>query len=285
MTAIGVAYLGPVGTYTHQAAHQKFGPSAKYVGQDTVQDVFNALSPTIPFGVVPQENTIFGSVVETYDQLRHSNVGKGLFVVSEVTLGVQHCLLARKGVSLSEIKNVLSHEQALGQCQGFLSKHLPSARQMKTPSTAAAAEAIATSEEYATSAAICSKICTTVFPELDVLEESIQASNDNFTRFYVLGIDTDSTVLGNRALIRMQHSDGARTSNLFPPLSALSSASLGVSRIDRRPSLCGGLFKDMLFVEVFQCEDGLKWADEVEDAMQRVVKIGWETCLLGIWHR
>lgn len=69
------------------------------------------MSPTIPFGVVPQENTIFGSVIETYDQLRHSNVGKGLFVVGEVTLGVQHCLLARKGVPLSDIKNVLSHEQ------------------------------------------------------------------------------------------------------------------------------------------------------------------------------
>ncbi|KAG9222902.1 hypothetical protein CCMSSC00406_0000409 [Pleurotus cornucopiae] len=111
MPAIGVAYLGPVGTYTHQAAHQKFGPSAKYVGQDTIKDVFNSLSPTIPFGVVPQENTIFGSVIETYDQLRHSNVGKGLFVVGEVTLGVQHCLLARKGIPLSEIKDVLSHEQ------------------------------------------------------------------------------------------------------------------------------------------------------------------------------
>lgn len=281
MSAIGVAYLGPVGTYTHQAAHQKFGPSAKYVGQDTIKDVFNSLSPTIPFGVVPQENTIFGSVIETYDQLRHSNVGKGLFVVGEVTLGVQHCLLARKGIPLSEIKDVLSHEQALGQCQGFLSKHLPSARQMKMPSTAAAAEAIATSEEYATSAAICSKICTTVFPELDVLEESIQAMNDNFTRFYVVGIDTNSSGLGNRALIRIQHSDGARTSDLLLPLSVID---LGVSRIDRRPSLCGGPFEDMLFIEVFQRSEGSKWGDEVNDAMQRVIKAGWKACLLGIWH-
>ncbi len=58
-------------------------------------------------------------MIETYDQLRHSNVGKGLFVVSEVTLGVQHCLLARKGVSLSEIKNVLSHEQVGLLCRVF----------------------------------------------------------------------------------------------------------------------------------------------------------------------
>ncbi|KAF9499747.1 PDT-domain-containing protein [Pleurotus eryngii] len=276
MPTIGVAYLGPVGTYTHQAAHQKFGPSAKYVGQDTIRDVFNSLSPTIPFGVVPQENTIFGSVIETYDQLRHSNVGKGLFVVGEVTLGVQHCLLARKGVPLSEIKNVLSHEQvglALGQCQGFLSKHLPSARQMKMPSTAAAAEAIATSEEYETSAAICSKICTTVFPELGVLEESIQATN---------GIDTNSSALGNRALIRIQHSDGASTSDLLLPLSVID---LGVSRIDRRPSLCGGdPFEDMLFIEVFQRSEGSKWGDEVSDALQRVIQAGWKACLLGIWH-
>lgn len=71
-------------------------------------DVFRALSPSKPFGVVPQENTIFGNVIETYDALRTTLSG---YIRGEETLKVTHCLLVRKGVSLSDIEVVMSHEQ------------------------------------------------------------------------------------------------------------------------------------------------------------------------------
>lgn len=73
--------------------------------------MFDAISPEIPFGLVPQENTIYGSVTEAYDALRHPSVGVSLFVRGEVTLPVQHCLIARKGIQFADIERIVSHEQ------------------------------------------------------------------------------------------------------------------------------------------------------------------------------
>ena len=70
--------------------------------------VFNALCSEVPIGVVPQENSIFGSVIETYDLLK---VPDAAFIRGEITLKVEHCLLVRKGVQYSNIKRILSHEQ------------------------------------------------------------------------------------------------------------------------------------------------------------------------------
>ena len=71
-------------------------------------DVFKALCLKVPIGVVPQENSIFGSVIETYDLLK---VPDAAFIRGEITLQVEHCLLVRKGVQQNDIRRVLSHEQ------------------------------------------------------------------------------------------------------------------------------------------------------------------------------
>jgi prephenate dehydratase len=73
------------------------------------EGVFNSLSPVLPLGVVPQENSIFGNVVETYDVLREADSSN--FIRGEITLKVEHCLLVRKGVKLHHIQKVMSHEQ------------------------------------------------------------------------------------------------------------------------------------------------------------------------------
>lgn len=74
----------------------------------TLLGVFNALSLKVPIGVVPQENSIFGSVIETYDLLK---IPDAAFIKGEITLKVEHCLLARKGVQHDDIKRILSHDQ------------------------------------------------------------------------------------------------------------------------------------------------------------------------------
>lgn len=81
------------------------------VGAHPSTDVLDTVSSEIPFGLLPQENTIFGAVIEAYDALRSPAVGASIFVRGEVTLPVQHCLIARKGVKFEQIERIISHEQ------------------------------------------------------------------------------------------------------------------------------------------------------------------------------
>ena len=77
-----------------------------------MSDVYESVrSGESPIGVIPQENSIHGIVIEAYDMFRGSDIGRDVFVRGEVTIGIQHCLITRKGVALEDVRRVLSHEQ------------------------------------------------------------------------------------------------------------------------------------------------------------------------------
>jgi prephenate dehydratase len=173
-------------------------------------DAFKDLSPSSPLAVIPQENSIFGTVVETYDLLRSPDMGVDKFVRGEIALEVQHCLIARRGVELSNITKVLSHEQvtlflfsphvvcnfailqALGQCSQYLGKNLPHAALVKTTSTAEAAKCLLSPEYNSVEcAAICSTVCVAVFDGLQILAEGIQ----NSTCMLALGTNFQSWLM------------------------------------------------------------------------------------------
>ncbi|KAJ7470539.1 Prephenate dehydratase-domain-containing protein [Mycena latifolia] len=283
-----VVVLGPLGTYTHQAAYDRFGSLVKYLERGTITDVFNAVaSKTAHVGVVPQENSIFGSVIETYDALRRQNTG---VVRGEIVLEVQHCLLARRGVKREDIRCIKSHEQALGQCRAFLAQNFPSASLEKVGSTAAAAEAVLASPD---SAAICSKVCAAVFGGLDILFEGIQDRNSNFTRFYVLSATLDSELPQpapgqSRCLVRLSSRPKNRSTSPAPSIAQLLTAlGMAVSRLDRRPQLDSTLpFHDVYFAEIESGEtDGTSepWMPEITRAIERVQESGGEAELLGLW--
>lgn len=169
-------------------------------------DVFHSVGPSedLTLALLPQENSIFGIVTETYDLLRSSELGESKWIRGVVTLPVQHCLIVRRGKTMRDIKKVLSHEQvcsfffglssslnptplgrccvaqrhwqALGQCRQFLATYLPAAQLVKVPSTAAAAEAVSTHADD-DSAAICAKICLQLFGNTEILHEGIQDSH------------------------------------------------------------------------------------------------------------
>ncbi|KAJ7046555.1 Prephenate dehydratase-domain-containing protein [Mycena alexandri] len=304
---IRVAFLGPIGTYSHQVKPPPFGCTAaetlSRLRSISFADVFNAVaSKATHVGVVPQENSIFGSVIETYDALRARDVG---FIQGEVVLEVQHCLLVRHGVKQKDIQTIKSHEQALGQCRGFLAKNFPSASLEKVASTAAAAEAVLTSSD---SAAICSKLCATVFDGLETLFESIQDQNSksslpsllfhwltplpgNFTRFYVISGTRDTElppppdpVPGKtRCLIRLSSRTDAFPAPAITQL--LTALAIPVSRLDRRPQLENKrLFHDVYFAELGCGEsDSDAWPADIERGIERVRASGGEADLLGIW--
>ncbi|KAJ6455806.1 Prephenate dehydratase-domain-containing protein [Mycena sanguinolenta] len=281
-----VAFLGPLGTYSHQAAYDRFGNTVEYSECKTITDVFDTVaSRTAQAGVIPQENSIFGTVIETYDALRKQNVG---FIRGEIVLEVQHCLLVCSGVKPEEIQCIKSHEQALGQCRSFLTKNFPHASLEKMPSTAAAAEAILTSPKCA---AICSKLCATLFNGLEILFEGIQDQNNNFTRFHVLTLTQDIELpppaypAPSQTHCLMRLSARRDVTSRAPPINQILAAlDLTVSRLDRRPQLNSSFpFCDVYFAELEKGEAHSPWNSDVEKAIGRVKALGVEAELLGIW--
>ncbi|GAA6033629.1 hypothetical protein JCM8097_004357 [Rhodosporidiobolus ruineniae] len=177
-----VAFLGPLGTYSHQAATDFFGFEVDLVPQARIADVFQATSSSsTAFGLVPLENSSFGPVAETMDSLRTTRLSaRGM-----TSLRVGHALLGAQGrVGEGEVKRVYSHEQAIGQCRAYLASHYPSASILPVASTALAAQKAAQDLE---ALAICSLMCAEVYG-LEVVDRDIQDSAANTTRFLALSL-------------------------------------------------------------------------------------------------
>jgi chorismate mutase/prephenate dehydratase len=138
-----VAFLGPVGTFSEQAALQFFGSSIERVPCVSIDEVFRATAAgTAEFGVVPVENSTEGVISRSLDLFLQSP----LHVVGETSLLVRHNLL-RTTPSLDGIEVVLAHPQALAQCQGWLNTHLPEAERRAVSSNAEGARLAATIPE------------------------------------------------------------------------------------------------------------------------------------------
>jgi len=290
-----IAYLGPEGTYTHQAAHDVCGSDVQYVAKGSIREVFGALDESVTLALVPLENSTYGSVVETYDTFRDPRMGSKVFVRSEHVLAIQHCLIALPGTRMEEITRIISHEQALGQCGEFIRTKLPKAKKVSVASTALAAKSLL--EEFdgthKTSAAICSAVCITVYPGLEILSRSIQDGPANQTRFlllYTRRLDplplTKPLDLYLSALIRVQvgappsSQSNLDLSGIFQSLVAGSTpvttlCSLSIRHVDRRPSLGAIPFHDTLFIELAGGHDGRvvaphQWHSAVTAGVDRV---------------
>ncbi|MCJ1390748.1 prephenate dehydratase [Xylographa bjoerkii] len=232
-----VAYLGPPSSYTHQAAMEDFGERSFVLEpRGTIQDIFAAVqSGAVAYGVVPFENSTYGSVVYTLDlfadrQFQYTNV----YVYGEAYLDVHHCLLGHQSSSspvddslpgdatpthqspspprpktqpltgVRHIKRIYSHPQAFGQCEAFLSTYLKGVERQEVSSTSKAAEIVAKDTTGAL-AAISSKVAAQVH-DLDVLATRIEDRDDNTTRFLILrrasndesSIETEPLQLGTK---------------------------------------------------------------------------------------
>ena len=174
-----VAYLGPAGTFSEQAAVQFFGSSIEHVPCVSFDEVFQAAAAgTAQFGVVPVENSTEGVVTRSLDLLLTSP----LHIVGEISLLVRHHLLRKGEGSLRGIEAVLAHPQALAQCQGWLSKHLPDAERRAVSSNAEGARLAATNPSWA---AIAGERAGTEFG-LHIAAHAIQDDAFNRTRFAVV---------------------------------------------------------------------------------------------------
>ncbi len=173
-----VAYLGPAGTFSEQAAVQFFGSSIDHVPCASFDEVFHAAtSGRADFGVVPIENNTEGVVARSMDLLLNTP----LHIVGEVSLLVRHHLL-RSSNSMDGIEVVLAHPQALAQCHQWLGTHLPQAERRAASSNAEGARLAATNPAWA---AIAGDRAASEFG-LHVVAGAIQDDAHNRTRFNII---------------------------------------------------------------------------------------------------
>ena len=183
-----VAFLGPAGTNTQEAAAQYFGSAFSPLPCGTPDEVCNAtsrgaLAGGADYGVLAIENSTHGLVSPTLDLLANSPVS----ICAEIKLNIHACLLSN--TELGRITTVYSHEQALAQCRGWLGSHLPGAALVPVTSTARGAE-MAKSETGA--AAIGAAIAANIYG-LQIVAANIEDLANNTTRFFVVGKTGDGS--------------------------------------------------------------------------------------------
>jgi chorismate mutase/prephenate dehydratase len=175
-----VAVLGPQGTFCEQAAIEFFGSAADLIYCANFDEVFHATAAgTAQYGVVGMENSTEGVVARSLDLFLRSPV----HVVGEVSLLVRHNLL-RQSNSLQGVEVVLAHPQALAQCQGWLSQHLPNAERRAVSSNAEGARLCADNPTWA---ALASERAASQFG-LHIVAHAIQDEAYNRTRFAVIAL-------------------------------------------------------------------------------------------------
>lgn len=177
---LDIAYLGPKGTYTQEAALKHFGHAVVTHAYTTVDEIFHAVeAEETPFGVVPIENSIEGMVNNTLTCLiRFHNIK----ICGEVLLPIHH-QLSSNAKNLTDIKEVFAHQQALAQCRAWLDNHLANANRIAVSSNAEAAKQVSINQH---SAAICSQEAAEIY-NLSVLAKNIEDEPSNTTRFLIIG--------------------------------------------------------------------------------------------------
>jgi chorismate mutase/prephenate dehydratase len=238
--ATTVAYLGPQGTFSQEAAIKQFGGAAALASCGSIDDVFRQVETGgAGCGVVPVENSTEGAIGRTLDLLL-STPAK---VCGEVMLPIRQCLMSRSG-KLAGIRRVYSHTQSLAQCQEWLARRLPHAERTAVVSNAEAAR-LAARERSA--AAIGPRTAAGIYG-LKLVARNIEDEAKNTTRFLVIaehdaapsGKDKTSLVLSTRNVPGAMH-------ELLTPLAANG---VSMTRLESRPSRAGGLWEYVFYVDV-----------------------------------
>ncbi|HYP48958.1 MAG TPA: prephenate dehydratase domain-containing protein, partial [Thermoleophilaceae bacterium] len=174
-----VAYLGPPGTHSEEALRASAPEGVEPAPYPTVYETVMAVQDgAVERAVVPIENALEGGVADTLDAL--AGDAEGVRIVAELVHPVHHCLLAASRLDLSEITRVVSHPQALAQCNRFLRERLTSAERVAVASTSEAVRAVSAAGEP--HAALGSRLSAELYG-CHVLAADVEDRADNLTRF------------------------------------------------------------------------------------------------------
>ncbi len=260
---LSIAFLGPLGTYSEEAALKQFGQGRDAVVCGSIDEVFRMVEANqADYGVVPVENSTEGAIGLTLDLL----LASPLKICGEITLPVHHCLLSKQ-TDIAQISHVFSHSQSLGQCHEWLNKNLPRTTREAVTSNAYAAQMIheLVSADGTFAAAIASKRAAELF-DLNVLAENIEDDPKNTTRFLVLGKhDVAASSQDKTSLVMTtQNKPGAMLDLLEP----LSKHGVSMTKFESRPSK-QGLWDYVFFVDIEGHQTDAKVKAALQECSQR----------------
>jgi chorismate mutase/prephenate dehydratase len=222
---IAIAYLGPEGTWTHQAAREKFGASVRYLPQSNIGDVFNEVARHhADYGVVPVENSTEGAVNHTLDMFMESD----LKICAQIMLRIENHLLSR--VPRESINKIYSHPQVFGQCREWLQREMRGVELVEVSSTTRAAERAV---QETNAAALAGRMAAEVY-QLPILQRNVHDDPDNTTRFLVIGPESCPRTGNDRTslMFGLRDEPGA----LFSALEPFDRFKLNLNKIESRPS-------------------------------------------------
>ncbi len=259
-----VAFLGPCGTFTQQAAYKHFGHAVEALPLPAIDEIFRAVaSDACSFGVVPVENSTEGVVTHTLDSFLNAS----LLICGEVVLRIHHDLLSRCQ-ELGEIQEVFSHQQSLAQCREWLDRFLPRAKRTAVSSNAEGARLAAIVPQ---SAAIAGEIAAELYG-LTILERNIEDDPDNTTRFLIIGkqkvapTGDDKTSL----VVSADNAPGA----LYRLLEPFAIYGISLSKIESRPSR-QGMWDYVFFIDLEGHQDDPPVAEALKVLAQRARMMKW----------
>ena len=260
-TRTKVAFLGPLHSYSHLATLEGFGASADLVPVRTIAAVFEEVSSgQVQAGVVPIENSTDGRIVDTLERLTRASVK----ICGEIPLPIHHNLL---GIGKrSDVVEVCSKPQAISQCRGWLSEHLPDAKITAMSSTTAAAERAAKDSKVA---AIASRQAGVEYG-LKVLAKNIEDNKDNVTRFAVIGSDVAEKTGDDKTslMFELAHQPGA----LADAMMIFKRKGLNLTWIESFPKP-GSPNEYLFFVELLGHQSDLKIRKAVDLLGKKTVRL------------
>ncbi|MGH9019982.1 MAG: prephenate dehydratase [Acidimicrobiales bacterium] len=241
MATARVGYLGPEGSFSHEAVATLGGVDA--VPVDSIPDLLQAVTDgAVERAVLPLENAIEGTVSATIDGLVFDH---DLFIENELVTPIHLHLLARPGVELASVTTVLSYVHALAQCRGYLARLGVATEQ--TTSTSQAARLVAGATEPW--AAVGSALAGELFG-LAPLASDVEDHPGNATRFVVVGRDAVAAPTGHDRTTIVCFQDADRPGSLYAILGRIAARDINLTKLESRPTKLG--LGDYCFVIEFE---------------------------------
>ncbi len=228
-----IAFLGPIGTYTDEASYL-YAPSAERVPFASLGLVMSALEEgNVDEAVVPIENSLGGTVIEVVDFLIASEKSQ---IKDEFLLPIDHCLITRPGVRLSDIRVVVSKQEALTQCRQFLARELRFAEQVPATSTALAVVDLKEADDR--TAAIGPRRAAEL-AGLPVLAHGIQDRKNNVTRFAVLASSSMPPSGSDKTTIAFDFDKPDAPGLVYGAMRPFADRGINLTKIESRPTGTG----------------------------------------------